>query len=144
MRVSRIAAGLFCASLVSLAVGCGGANPLGRKAVSGNVTLNGSPIENGSIEFSPLMEGGTQSGGLISGGSYAIEEDQGLAPGKYRVAIFAQPAAPELPPGHMPGDPLPPPPKEMVPPEWNVNSKETIEVTPDGPTEFSFAITSKR
>ena len=143
MRISRIAAGVLCASLIPLAVGCGGANPLGRKPVSGNVTLNGTPIENGSIAFSPL-DGGTQSGGLISGGNYSIEEEKGLVPGKYRVEIYAQPAAPELPPGHMPGDPLPPPPKEMVPPEWNVNSKQTIEVTADSPTEFNFDITSKK
>ena len=132
-------------SVLCLCVGCGGDNPLGRKAISGEVKLNGAPIENGSIEFHPLEAGATQSGGMISSGSYSIPDEQGLTPGKYRVMVFAQTPTPPLPPNFMPGDDLPfPPPKELVPPEWNSKSQQTIEVKAEGPFEFNFDIKTKK
>ena len=131
--------------LPGLFVGCGTDNPLGRKAISGEVKLDGAPIDNGSIEFHPLATGGTQSGGMISSGSYSIPDDQGLTAGKYRVMVFAQTPSPPLPEGFMPGDDLPfPPPKELVPPEWNSQSKQTIEVKAEGPFEFNFDISTKK
>ena len=39
--------------LATIASGCGPGNPLGRKAVSGTVTLNGAPLPAGSIMFEP-------------------------------------------------------------------------------------------
>src|SRR5438270_13864003 len=87
-----------------LTPGCGD-NPLGRKAISGRVTVGGKPLESGSIEFTPLAAGGLPSGGLIEHGRYAIARENGLPVGKYRVAIVDNPPAPPLPPGHMPGDP---------------------------------------
>jgi hypothetical protein len=122
--------------------GCGD-NPLGRKAISGQVTLNGQPLGSGSIEFTPLVEGGVGSGGLIENGSYTISADQGLPPGKYRVSIIDNPPAPPLPAGHMPGDPLPPPPKPLIPANWNSKSEQTIEVKPEGPFTFNFDVKTK-
>lgn len=124
--------------------GCGGENPLGRKAISGKVTLNSQPLENGTIEFAPLVEGGVSSGGVISGGEYAIAAEQGLPVGKYRVSIVDQPPAAPLPPGHKPGDDLPPPPKPQIGPDWNTKSTHTIEVKQEGPFTFDFAVTTKK
>src|SRR5437868_15173667 len=81
-------AGWWAVGLMALIAGCGPANPLGRKALSGTVTLDGKPLERGAIEFHPLEEGGVQSGALISGGHYSIPAHQGATPGKYRVAIY--------------------------------------------------------
>ena len=89
-----------------------------------------------------MQEGGVSSGGVITGGSYSIPAEQGLPVGKYRVVIFATPEAPPLPPGHMPGDDLPVA-KQLIPPDWNKNSKKTIDVTKEGPHEYSFDITTK-
>ena len=129
---------------LALFVGCGGDNPLGRKAITGKVTLNGQPLENGTIEFAPLVAGGVPSGSVISGGAYAIAAEQGLPVGKYRVSIVDQPPAAPLPPGHTPGDDLPPPPKPQIGPEWNTKSQQTIEVKAEGPFEFNFDVTTKR
>ncbi len=130
--------------LAALFIGCGPENPLGRKAVSGQVTLDGGPLEQGNIELHPLSEGGVQSGGVISGGSYSIPAHQGVTPGKYRVSIIDFVPTPPLPPGHMPGDDLPPSPPPKVPPEWNSDSQKTIEVSESGPYTFDFKIDTKK
>jgi len=122
--------------------GCGSSNPLGRKAISGTVTLDGVPLASGSIEFTPLG-GGVSSGAVIESGKYEIPAESGLPPGKYRVSIVDNPPAAPLPPGHMPGDDLPPQPKPRVPPSWNQNSTHEIEVTQQGPNRFDFSISTK-
>jgi hypothetical protein len=133
-------------SFLSFAVlsGCGG-DSLGRHAISGTVSLNGAPVERGSISFMPMDQGVTSSGAAFTDGSYSIPEQDGLPVGKYRVTINAPKpgtgkAAAE---GAMPGDPLPPA-EELIPPEWNVKSNETIEVKEGGPFEFNFDIKTKK
>src|SRR5437868_8493924 len=112
--------------LVVLCVGCGEDNPRGRKAISGRVRLNNEPLEQGNIEFHPMFEGGAQSGGKISSGSYSIPAHEGVMVGKYRVSISEFVPTPAVPAGHMPGDPLPPSPKPQVPADWNTKSQHMI------------------
>ena len=132
--------------LMALAVcaGCGPANPLGRKALHGTVKLDGAPLDKGMIEFHPLREGGMQSGGPIQAGHYSIPAHEGATPGEYRVLIYDTPDAPPLPPGHMPGDDLPPQPKLKVPNEWHSKSKKQVEVKSAGSAEFNFEIDTKK
>ncbi len=130
-------------SLLTALLGCGGDNPLGRKAISGTVKLDGQPLASGAIELHPL-EGGVQSGDLINRGSYSIPAQDGPTLGKYRVVIYDTYETPPLPPGHMPGDDLPPAPKPKVPPEWNTKSSQTIEVKQAGPFKFDFDIQTKK
>ena len=65
---------------LALLAGCGPASD--RLAVTGNVTLDGAPLDRGSIRFSSL---GDQkllvSGGLIQEGEYNIAQEKGLRPG---------------------------------------------------------------
>ena len=144
MTSSLAPALVWAVALMALIAGCGPANPLGRKAVSGTVTLDGKPLDRGAIEFHPQEEGGVQSGALISGGHYSIPAHQGATPGKYRVVIYDTYESPPLPPGHMPGDDVPPTPKLKVPPEWNTKSQHTIEVNKEGPFSFNFDIVTKK
>lgn len=91
------------------------------------------------------MPGGVGSGAVINGGSFSLDEEHGLPPGKYRVVVYASKGQNiELPEGFMPGDELPPPPEELIPPDWNTESKQTIEVTDSGPFEFTFNIPMTR
>jgi hypothetical protein len=129
---------------VGLFAGCGQANPLGRKALSGAVTLDGAPLDQGNIEFHPMFEGGVQSGGRIVSGRYSIPAHEGVTPGTYRVSIADFVPTPPLPPGHMPGDDLPPAPKLKVPADWNSKSKHTIDVKKEGPFRFDFQIVTKK
>jgi hypothetical protein len=139
---ARLAA-VLPAVCIALTLGCGGNNPLGRKAISGTVKLDGQPLANGAIELHPI-EGGVQSGELIKDGSYSIATAKGPTVGKYRVVIYDTYETPPLPPGHMPGDDIPPAPKPKVPPDWNSKSKQTIEVTAAGPFKFDFDIQTKK
>jgi len=133
----------LCSSVLLLG-GCGN-DPLGRHPISGTVTLDGAPVENGSINFQPVDQGVTSSGTAFTGGKYSLSREQGLPVGKYLVTINApKPGTGATPPeGAMPGEPLPPP-EELIPPEWNVKSTQTIEVKEGGPFEFNFEITTKK
>ena len=148
MRPFRYLSAVCALAAVSLAaqalvVGCGADNPLGRKAIYGAVTLDGSPVATGSIDFQPMQQG-VSSGAVIADGKYSIKAEQGLPKGKYRVAIYATtPGAGTLASGAMPGDDVPPA-VELVPPEWNSKSEHTIDVTDQSSQEFSFNIVTKK
>ncbi len=133
LRTSWLVLGVLCVA------GCGGASD-GRQAISGSVTLNGAPLEQGTIEFASV-DGSQQSGGGITNGKYSVPAEQGLLPGKYVVRISSTEEA-------NPGAPLGPPGpeaetvqnKQLIPPEYNTQSTLTAEVTEDGDNQFDFQI----
>jgi len=120
--------------------GCGRDNPLGRVALSGTVTFQGKPLDRGTIEFTPLPgSAGVGSGAIIQDGSFDVSADQGLPPGTYRVRIYSAEsgsgaAAPEAPGEHESIA------KERIPPEFNSQSTQEVNVTSDGPNTFEFNI----
>ena len=132
----------FCVLLIT--AGCGTDNPLGRRAISGTVTLDGEPLAAGNISFTPENDAsGTQTGGQIHEGAYSLPVAAGLPPGKYLVRIFASP-----PESNSDGDMRAGAKnqglfKDPIPPEYNVKSQQYIEVAENGPSEFDFAIQSK-
>jgi hypothetical protein len=143
MRCRRIALCWVVSVLAALFTGCGG-DPLGRQPISGSVSLEGAPLEKGTINFHPVDTAKTSTGGPIAGGKFEFERQKGLAVGKYRVTINAPKpgTGQEAPANTMPGDPLPVP-VELVPPEWNTNSAQFVEVNDSGKNEFNFDIKSK-
>ena len=70
-------------------LGCAGSEPQ-LAEVSGTVQLDGTPIEEGSIQFIPV-EGakGPGAGGVITHGKYHITRDKGVTVGKNRVELRA-------------------------------------------------------
>lgn len=81
----------FMLGMLLVCLGCGG-GPDGpeRVGVTGTVTFDGSPIEQGSIVFIPADgHSGPSAGGIINGGQYQIESDNGPVPGPHRVEIRA-------------------------------------------------------
>ena len=140
----------FCARAVLLALGlcvlpgCGVKTD--RLKISGEVTLDGVPLDGGSIRFT-LLGGETvlASGAMINGGAYHIPREQGLLPGTYQVEISkADEAAPPVMARATPGGPGIPVAPERIPPEYNLESKQTVEVTADGDNHFVFDINSRR
>lgn len=123
--------------LLPITFGCGGSG--GRMAINGDITLKGKPLEEGVIEF--VSDSG-KSGATISKGKYEIPAMQGLLPGTYKVLITAgdgrTPAdSPDGLPGPTGANIVS---KDLIPPEFNTNSKQEVTVKSSAPNKFDFAI----
>lgn len=139
---------VVCALLLSVPLmGCGAGAVDGppREAVSGKVTLDGKPLEQGAIQFLPASQAeGVSAGAVIAGGSYSIERDNGLVAGRYRVtinsAIGGAPASPDEPPGAVVEANLP---KELLPAKYNTKSELVAEIKAGGPNNLDYELKSK-
>jgi hypothetical protein len=131
---------ILAALAFALLGGC--ADGHNRHEITGEVKLKGEPVEQGIIQFDPLDGQPTGDGATIIKGSYKIPRDKGLAPGKYKVSIYAGngfsgegDASPDSPfAGKRIAN------KERVPPEYNERTKLVKEVTQGGPNRFDFEI----
>lgn len=115
-----------------LTVGCGG----NLASVSGSVTFDGQPVEEGEIRFIPASNQGGQgspqvAGATIAQGKYDVPADKGAVPGTYRVEIRAEKktgkkilAVPPAPPGSMIEIT-----EQFVPAKYNEQSTLTLEIT---------------
>ncbi|MCI0748816.1 MAG: hypothetical protein L0Y58_25700 [Verrucomicrobia subdivision 3 bacterium] len=131
------------AMLMAMIAGCGPTSD--RLPISGRITLDGEPLDSGSIRFTSL-EGQEllASGALIQNGQYQIPQEKGLRPGTYRVEMSspdtkAPPVIVRAAPGDM-GIPAAP---ERIPPAYNADSQQTVEVTTDGDNRFDFDIVNR-
>lgn len=136
----------FCLSaaglLACLAGGCGSAEGPARGSVSGKVTLDGDPIEHGSISFHPVGQTrGMVAGGAIEQGRYSIPAAQGPAVGQNRVEIHASRKT-----GKKVPDPYGEPGQTMeqsveaVPQQYNAQSTLVREVKPgNNPLDFDLS-----
>lgn len=135
-------------------VGCGS----DLKPAGGTVTVDGKPVESGTIMFHPVA-GGRPATGTIADGtftlSYADIED-GLPVGEYKVAIVADKWIPKSTtgPGKSTGDAAD---DEfggtagrlvhIVPPVYNdvltTPMTHTVTESSDGPQQFACDITTK-
>ncbi len=123
--------------------GCGSSGPP-RVAVSGTVTLDGRPIEQGAISFVPTADSKQPSAGAeIAAGEYSIPAASGPSAGKYKVEIrWSKPTGKQIelgspaPPGTLVDEV-----KEAVPAKYN--SKTTLEeVLEPGENAVHFDLTS--
>ncbi len=138
---------LFLFLLLTVLPACGPGNPLGRRAIDGRITLDGSSLESGHIQFIPEESGGVSSGTVIvQGGYYKLETLKGLPPGKYYVQIFSPQDAPatggnaaqqNTPTGALKFG------VELLPAKYNTATTLVVEVSGSGPTTFDFDLTKK-
>ncbi|MFN3151588.1 hypothetical protein [Bremerella sp.] len=115
---------LLIVALTTL-LGCSAAKYDGppRAEVSGSVTFKGAPVEQGSINLTPIDHDGRQASASIEGGKYLIPEEQGPNLGKYRVELYVfQPPKNAPPEGSDAGM------AQVAPPEFNKNSKVEFDV----------------
>ena len=136
-----------CVLLVALLFTAGCSNPTdGGLGISGTVKLKNEPIKDGAIVmFEPLENQGTAGNATVVGGAFTIPKSNGLKPGKYLVRVTAgdgktavNPVDPDSPPGPSGGGNIIS--KDLVPADWNVNSKQEVVVTQEGPNKFDFVI----
>ncbi len=134
---------VLCLPVAILLAGCG-PNYGGRQEISGTIKLKGQPLDHGLITFMPLSgDKATQEGAQIANGQYKIDRQHGLMPGSYRVSITAgdgrtpADASPDQAPGPTGANIIS---KDRIPPEYNTNSKQDVEVTNKKPNVFNFDI----
>ena len=83
-------------TLASCLFGCGG--DTGRASVSGTVTLDGEPVENGAITFVAMTGPEGPTGANIVDGYYQIRKTQGPVAGRFRVEIrWPKPTGKKIP-----------------------------------------------
>lgn len=115
---------VLLAALSTSAAGCGGSE---QTALKGKVTLDGVPVENGSIAFYSTAEGGPRAAAAIQNGEYAVPLERGLKPGSYRVEVsWQKPTGKKIPstdPGFLADET-----REVVPDKYNVKSTLTADV----------------
>jgi hypothetical protein len=110
-------------------------------AVSGAVTLDGSPLDDATISFAPVTKGQQQAAWTtITAGRYAIAPSEGLGIGASRVEIRALRTAGDKSAANDPT--LPTFGKEIVPAKYNSNSQLVVEIRP-GENIANFDLKSK-
>ena len=142
-RFLRAVKWILPALLTIVVFGCGPKYG-GRQEIKGTIKLKGQLLDQGSISFMPISgDRTTQEGAPIANGSYKIDRSHGLMPGKYRVSITAGDgrtpanAAPDEAPGPTGANIIS---EDRIPPEYNTNSKQEVDVTEKGPNVFDFDI----
>jgi hypothetical protein len=138
-------AGLFVLGCVLvIAGGCGsGVRAIdGSVPVSGTVTFNGQPLEQGMVRFAPEGGGKTQPAtGQIKNGKFTMQttaSSPGVVAGKYKVSIISN--KPFSPPALKPG--TPPDPKAKFEPESLIPKKYNDIKTSGLEADVTAAVTS--
>ena len=131
----------ICVLLLLAAVlmaGCSGGD--GRKGLSGTVTVNGQPLETGSINFRPAPgTKGNTSGCAIENGEFTIAAEDGLPVGKYKVTVQAFRKT-----GRMVQDPQMGRVPDMQPVSFMEAGTLEAEITADGDNRFEFKLTQRK
>src|SRR5215470_6049958 len=115
----------LCAVIVGV-VGCADRKPK-RYAVSGEVKLQGKPLDHGGITF--LGEDLALGSGWaeIKAGKYSIPAKEGLLVGRYKVSVSSadprdKAPDPDSPPGYLPL------PKDRIQPKYNTQTTLSADV----------------
>ena len=115
------------ATLIPLAC----SNGKGFVPVSGKITYQGKPVEQGTVTFISTTPGGRNATGMIgSGGYYTLQTDEpkdGALPGPYNVTIFARD---EVILDYIPKKPVPP--KYLVPAKYEKPDTSGLTATVTG------------
>ena len=130
---------LLGAFLLTALLGCG---HRGRMSVAGTVTLDGRPLEKGSIQFIPLLRTpGPTAGAEIVNGKFVVLPSGGPFVGAFTVQITAvgRTGRKTL---NLRSNAMVDEYAQCLPDRYNSQSQLQVEVTADGPNRFDFALTS--
>lgn len=119
---------IFAMVAVVLLSGC--EKDTGLVIVSGTVSYQGKPIEEGSIRFIPTADTkGPTSGATIQNGTYEAKARGGVPVGSHRVEIQAMRPTGKAKPKELQGlDIIPDPMEQYLPEKYNVQSELTLTV----------------
>ena len=129
---------LLCVGVALLFAGCANEPPTGM--ITGEVTMDGQPLEDGRIQFTPL-DGQSQPGGAtVAQGKFTAKvpvtkmkvEINGNKRTGRKIKAYDTPESPLM-------DEI----VELVPPKYNINSDVTLDVKP-GPQEVKYELKSTK
>ena len=108
--IRAVLVGMALASLAVGLTGCGGPYDA---AVHGVVTLDGEPLNHGTVKFSPQGPGPSAFAMIDADGSYTLQtgRESGLPAGQYKVTVVSLEQQEWAGPG-------PPPPGRPIVPLW--------------------------
>lgn len=123
-----------------------GCNRDPRVPVSGQITLNGEPLEGAAVDFLPMTEGITTRAGANTNakGEFQIAKAKGLLPGEYSVSIYSaisfdpktkERATHETNPDSMIM-------RVLTPPEYNDQTEQRFTVSPKGKNHYTCDVKS--
>ncbi len=104
--------------------------------VSGTISLDGRPLPEGDIIFSPMDSALGPEPGTIKNGNYSLKALEG----KKRVEISASKIIPGSKVRGAGGEPVP---EEYLPTRYNALSELSADVSPKGGNKFDFDLKSK-
>jgi hypothetical protein len=133
------------AALVAIAMlcGCGRSGPE-RFAVSGQVTLDGAPLPDGEIVFTPNdATAGPTSVGHIENGAYDIPAERGPIAGNYSVAITAERPTGRKVRADILGEATTDQYEQYIPDAYNARTTLTAEIADDR-DDLDFALSSSK
>jgi hypothetical protein len=138
-RLRRLV-GLACLAILAC---CGCTD--GKVIARGAVTVDGQPIDEGSISLEPADGQGPTTGGMIKAGKYELTGNAAASPGEKIVRIVGLrqtgkmiPAGPPAPRGSLIPEMI-----QCVPSHYNDQSRLHITVTPGKPNTHDFQLDSK-
>jgi hypothetical protein len=132
--MARYSTALLLGLALGLCCGCSG----GKPTVSGEVTLDGKPLEEGIIRFVPADGKSQTASAPISKGRYRAEPP----PGEHRVEISAPKVVGKRKMYDAPDVPAVDDVVELLPARYNVKSELTLTVKPGSQTK-DFPLSSK-
>lgn len=141
MQTTGIVA-LYAALALVVVCGCSSDLQQDRCEVTGEVTLDDSPLSSGAITLRPLRNGQT-AGATIHDGKFTITGERAPKFGKYRVEIEAYlPTGKKIPDPDIPGA-MTEEIKQILPRRYNRRSEQEIDITPDSDRHLTFDLKSK-
>lgn len=142
-RATPQALGVFSIVMALSLAGCGGASTGGRLPISGEVQLDGQPLDEGAIHFEPSVEEKIKmdSGTVIKNGKYQLTAEHGLPPGKYIVSITSKTKDTRTADQIMQEGSEAGAPKERIAAKYNTETSLVVEVKP-GSNKLDFKVES--
>ena len=141
----RSSLALFLAAS-GLMAGCSGSrDELPREPVSGTVRMDGQPLAEGAIQFTPAGSGGPAISytAPIENGQFSIPRADGLVPGSYKVSISAVPVKRDTRIEATIGKKKATPFKELIPAKYNSKTTLTEEIKRGGASGLKYDLQSK-
>ncbi|MDZ4817571.1 MAG: hypothetical protein SGJ20_01210 [Planctomycetota bacterium] len=131
-------AGIFCLFMLG---GCDSKPE--RFAATGDVSLDGKPLDQAVISFVPMGGKGRRTGAEIKQGKFEIAAEDGLIPGEYRVEIepYIAPQFGGHPPVASKVAKTPPSKAPVIPSSYNKQSSLRVQAIAE-PNSFSFSLST--